>query len=174
MKHKMNLVVSMLIVTLIASCFLTPPEPATLYYAITPSDFTEPSGSSTTPFTYKIGYVDYSPPGIGSSRNVMASLIAPAHFPHGAVLKEITVYFYDDSPNELEIFFNRAELAGESPIDELVILTTSGTPGHSSISNTLDITVDNSTHCYNMVATGTPWDESWRLRIKGAVFKYTI
>ncbi|UCE07404.1 MAG: hypothetical protein JSW07_05065, partial [bacterium] len=144
---------------------------STQYYTIAPSDFTEITSSAG------IGeyYIGQTPISIGSCRlSGMGSLMAPAHFPHGAVLTEITVYFYDDAPGNLEIYFNRAGLSGAFDVDELFSYTTSGTPGHASTSGTLNVTVDNSTYCYELVASSTAWDSNYRLIIKAAVFKYTI
>jgi hypothetical protein len=102
------------------------------------------------------------------------SLFAPVHLPHGAVVEEFTIFFYDDSASDLIVEFTRIPMiaGGYYP---LAVLSPSGTPGHSSETQVLSTphTVDNINWSYHVSAYCESWDGP-NLRIYGARIKYTI
>lgn len=107
----------------------------------------------------------------GTSTNV---LVAPISLPHGARLTNFTVYFKDESDEDLSISINREVLASGifSPVAEI---TTSGDdPGWRSATLPLDNhVVDNDNYGYFIRVFVNNWDADGTKAIRGAKVEYS-
>jgi hypothetical protein len=99
-------------------------------------------------------------------------LVAPVHLPHGAVVTEFRVYFYDASAGDLDVWLALEGFSGGYSI--LGELTTAGTPGYSNLIDTTiaSSTINNTVDSYLIYAYSPAWDSN--LRIKAAVVVYTV
>jgi hypothetical protein len=100
-------------------------------------------------------------------------LAAPVHLPHGAVVNEFKVFFYDASEKDMTVALYRhyLNMGGYTRIAEVV---SSGSDGYYSlVDNTISYpSIDNTQYSYHVYAYSLDWSSS--LRIKGAVIKYTM
>jgi len=100
------------------------------------------------------------------------ALVAPVHLPQGAVVTQMTVYFYDASASDLSVSFEYESMNGG--FVGLGSVTTSGTPGYSSLIDTTisGNPIDNTAHSYLIYAYSDAWE--FNLRIKAVVIQYTV
>jgi hypothetical protein len=101
------------------------------------------------------------------------ALVAPVHLPHGAVITEFKVFFYDASSSDMT-----ASLETQGVASSYFVLASVSSTGISGYGNQTDATisnptVDNKRYSYLIYAFCTAWDGG-NLRIKGALVTYTI
>ncbi len=107
----------------------------------------------------------------GSGWGVMT---APVNLPQEAFVMAATFHFYDNSPSNLKLSLDRMPLPGGSYV-EMASVTTSGTPGYSSLTDTSisSYKVDNTTGALLIYVYCDAWDGN-NLRVMGVTITYTI
>jgi hypothetical protein len=102
------------------------------------------------------------------------TVAAPVHLPHGAVVTEFKVFFYDNSSSDMTVYLQRLYLS-TGGYAVLADVSSSGISGYDSQTDATisDATIDNTAHGYCVRAYSTSWD-GWDLRIMGALITYTI
>jgi hypothetical protein len=141
--------------------------PRTRYYSVGGTDFRHSNSYRDYVGGDAIGaaYVDSDYGG---------TLVASVHLPHGAVVTGFTVYFYDNTTGDLTMRLMRINLSAHN-YSELARIQSSGTPGHSSATDTTIsfATIDNSVGAYHVSVYSADWD-GINLAIIGAVVRYTV
>jgi hypothetical protein len=101
----------------------------------------------------------------------IGALVAPVHLPHGAVVTEFRVYYYDNSAGNLDVSLLKQGF--NSAYVNLAEVTSSGTPGYSNgVDTTIySATINNTNGSYLVNAYSDAWD--YNLKIKAAVIVYT-
>lgn len=144
----------------------------TCYKQVPPVAFTYvPTGFSTA---FLVG------PAAGESRyliegntGVAGFLVAPLDLPDDAVVTQVVLYVYDNS-SSYDVFGNLYQIITTSSnvINLAQTGTTSGTPGGTSLSVSLNAVVDNATSAYYL--RFNTYENTSLLRIRGARITYTV
>jgi hypothetical protein len=147
--------------------------PKTFYYSISPAAF-KPQNS-----THNITSWDRE--AYYNTTNVPGFLTAPVYLPDGAVVTSATMYYYDNSSAADIFFYLCATPHGSNVFNTITSLTTSGTPGNSSLftNSILNAVVNNQNNSYaiRIQSLTSPFAADWpgsNLIIKAVVISYTM
>jgi hypothetical protein len=101
------------------------------------------------------------------------ALVAPVHLPHGAVVTELRVFFYDNSSSDMTVSLDLQGMSGG--YSTMARVSSSGAPGYMSETDTTitSATIDNLAYSYLVYAYCSAWDGG-NLKIKGAVIRYLL
>ncbi len=101
------------------------------------------------------------------------ALVAPVHLPHGAVVTEFRVFFYDTSSSDMTVSLDLQGMSGG--YSTMARVSSSGAPGYMSETDTTisSATIDNLAYSYLIYAFCPAWDGG-NLKIKGAVIRYLL
>ena len=105
---------------------------------------------------------------------VNGALVAHVHLPHNAIIRELKVFFNDNSSKDLSVSLMGLQLVSGAFLP-LATVTSTGVGGYGSKSTTSISysTVNNTSLGYLIYAWCAPWDNSGNLRIMGAMIRYT-
>lgn len=131
-------------------------------------------GSEAFVPTTNVDYTNGSGTGGAFRHSGTGNLMAPVHLPQGAVVTEFTVYYYDNSSQDMSVTLFLQRLTGNS-YATMARVETSDTPGYDNDTTTTiaNETIDNTDKSYLVSAYCNSWDGS-NLKVKGAVISYTI
>jgi hypothetical protein len=141
-------------------------SPRTHYYSVAPEDFVP--GTSDSEYRNHgslVGAYIYSGSG---------TLVAPVHLPHGAVVTEFKVFFFDNSVSKITVALGTSWLSTPS-YSELAKLDSSSISGFGSETETSisSAMINNELSYYFVSASADPWDGN-TMRIMGAVITYEL
>ena len=141
------------------------PDHRTQYFSLGSEAFV-PGSSNVEYFnTYGCGGANIWP------ADTRGALVAPVNLPHGAVITNFKVFFYDTSLNDMYVRLYIQPLE-DCPYVEIAQVDSSGISGYGSKQVSVDHTVDNRADSYLLYAFSESWDDN--LKIKGVVITYTI
>jgi hypothetical protein len=126
------------------------------------------------PYSQSIDY-DYTGGRLYNKAATTEVFLAPVHLPHGAIVSQVVLYYVDNGPLDIRVYFWATPLDSPSAEIKLVDVTTSGA---SADPKTLIITnfpngngIDNQSNAY-MISLDLPSGSSYR--IGGARIDYAF
>ena len=146
-------------------------SPKVSYYNISPAAFKPTSNDDLVIAASSAAYY--------TTTNDYGFLIAPISLPQGAHITDLTVYFMDLS-STADLWINLIGIANDGSPSDMANLTSSGSPGNSSMSTTsiASSNIINQSRSYSVTATswlgsGNAMWPGGALQIKNIVITYT-